>query len=379
MGARAQSFRIGEGDTSIIFLILGVIVVAVLLWGLKYLYTNVYLVRKKEKQEWARFYQVCRRRKLTKSEVEFLTTVARKYRLQRPVYIVRFLETFDKLVYREIQTYRHKETKQREQFTIFVFNIRKKLGFANFDKLEELTSSRHIREGQVAQVSVQIANLDKSFEGLVAKVDEEGVVVKCPDFFLKEEPVREGQTVEFRVTHHNDAEYVFRSVVYKIMLGPPGYLFFDHTHSFTRIQKRKYPRLDIQIPFQYFRLTHMQKKEFMERRTVTVTSDVQFEEATMANLSAGGIAFVTEALFDVENLVGLAFSLRDDMPEFHDIVARVERITELDDGQKRVVLRYVKIQDRLRDLVNRFVFEQKSARPRKVKSAKSSKRKPASA
>ena len=138
MGAAAESFKLGEGNPIVVYVILGLIILAGIVTLALYLYKNVYLKKRQENYEWARFHHVCHRRKLTTAEIEFLADIVRKYRLKRPVYLVRFLETFNRYIFREVEDSRGKETNKRERFKAFIFNLRKKLGFSNFSRLEEL-------------------------------------------------------------------------------------------------------------------------------------------------------------------------------------------------------------------------------------------------
>ena len=370
MGAAAESFKIKSGDPIIIYVLIGLALLIGLIWLGRFLYTDVYLKSQQVRQEWARFHHVCRRRKLTAAEIEFLSGVVKKYQLPRPVFLVRFMETFNRYMYREVETTRGQETKRRERFLTFVFNLRKKLGFANFSRLEELTSSREVKQGQRIRVTIEIANLEKKITSKIHEVDEDGIKITLPDRYLDEEPVREGHAVKFVAVHREDAEYTFRTTVFKVIPGPPEFLYLNHSRSFTRTQRRKYTRLDGEFVCRYFRLTHLQKKEFRERRTATVTSETIWQDDVIRNLSAGGFVFPSSAPFDDGAFLGVSLRLSENSEELKDMVGCVERTLNKEGENDQVIVRFVKIPEKVRDTIARHIYRCKSGDTEKTKKPK---------
>ena len=248
-GDNIKAFKMTGGNTELfIYLVAGVLFVAFFIIAFK-LILKYYRQHKIRKEEEERFLRICRKRKLTSQEQEFLETVAGEHQIKRPLALVRSLRIFDKYMAIEVAKYRNEDTKKKERFKTFVFQIRKKLGFANFDNLEELVSSRGIKKGSRANITITIANMQKNFEGKITENDEEGLVVSVPEHFISEEPIRANQSVILNVTHHEDAVYDFTTIVQKVILGPPGYITLEHSRTFSRSQRRKYPRIGCKIPF----------------------------------------------------------------------------------------------------------------------------------
>lgn len=362
MGGRdhLSAFKVQGGDSNLFVIIVGGLIAIVLLIILYRVLKSYYIKFSTARQERERFNRVCAKRRLTGAEIDFLQELIQKYQLSRPVVLVRNIQVFDKYMAREVARYRNKETQQKERFKIFVFELRRKLGFANFENLEELTSTRQIQEGLRTKVTVEIASLEKIFDGKIAKVDEEEIMITVPEHFMSEEPLRANQSVSFTVTHLEDAEYTFKSVIYRVIPGPPGYIAAEHSRTFTRAQKRKYPRLNCEIPFRYFILNRLQEKEFNERRIVQVTSTTLYQEDTILNISGGGCYFHTTAEFEVGNLMWLAFQIDNSGTELKDIVGHVERITDIENGEYRIVLHFSKIMDAHRDKIVRYIHAKKT-------------------
>lgn len=361
MGARdyIKAFQIQAGNAELFAYIVGGLLAVVLLVILIRILKVYILKYKSEKLDRERFYLICKKRRLSPEQIDFLEEIIQRYQLRRRIVLVRNIQVFDKYMAREVARFRDMETKQKEHFKTFVFELRKKLGFAHFEHLEELTSTRQIKEAIRAKVTIEIANLEKNFEGTITKVDEEEVVVTVPDQFIREEPIRINQNVTLTMTHTDDAEYNFKSVVYKIIPGPPGYIAIEHSHVYTRSQKRKYPRLNVKIPFRYFVLNHFQEKEFRERRIVTIHPETLFQEETIHNISGGGCYFNSRTEYNVGNLIWLAFYLDEVGMELKDIVGHVERVTDLDTAEYRIILHFSRIADANRDKIVRYIYNKK--------------------
>ena len=331
MGARLKNFEIGAGNFAFVYYVFGAILFIVIIYLIFILIKNTIIKQSKVRKEKKKFYKVCERKRLSSGEITFLEELVKKYKIKRPIYIVRHLETFNRYIFREIYNYRGEETRTRENFSTFITNLRKKLGFADFRFLEELTSTREIPEGIITKTKVTIASLEKNFESKVAKVDEEGIVLTVPDPVMSEEPLRETQQVELGFKLEADAEYIFNSVIYKVIPGPPGYICIDHSRNFSRIQKRKYDRIDVEIPFKYFFLNPTQANEFLERKKFVLTKEIDYNANVMRNLSGGGMYFNDDKDLDVGTLIAITFKIHDQAEEITNIIGRVERILDNDD------------------------------------------------
>jgi len=375
MGARLKNFEIGMGNVTFIYYVLGAILFFIIIYLIYILIKNTIVKQSKIRKEWNKFYNVCERKRLTSAEITFLEELVKKYKIIRPIYIVRHLETFNRYIFREVYNYRREETRKRENFNIFITNLRKKLGFADFRFLEELTSTREIPEGITIKTTVTIANVNKNFESKVVKVDEEGVVLTVPDHVISKEPLSETQQVELNFKLEEDAEYIFNSVIYKIIPGPPGYIRIDHSRDFSRIQKRKYERIDVEIPFKYFFLNPTQTKEFLERRKFILTKEINYNMGVIKNLSGGGMYYNDDKDLSIGTLIAISFKIHDQVEEIKNIIGRVERILDNDDDTFRIIIRFVKTKEPYRNQIVHYVFERKNAlKKEKIERLKNQKR-----
>ena len=361
MGARLKNFEIGVGNAAFIYYIFGVILFFIIIYLIYILIKNTIVKQSKIKKEWKKFHNVCERKRLTSAEITFLEELVKKYKITRPIYIVRHLETFNRYIFREVCNYRREEIRKRENFNTFIANLRKKLGFADFRFLEELTSTREIPEGIIVKTTVTISNANKNFESKVVKVDEEGVVLTVPDPVMSKEPLSETQQVELNFILEEDAEYIFNSAIYKVTPGPPGYIHIDHSRDFSRIQKRKYERIDVEIPFKYFFLNPTQTEEFLERRKFVLTKDINYDAGVIKNLSGGGMYYNDDKDLDIGTLIAISFKTHDQAEEMKNIIGRVERILDNDDNTFRIIIRFVKTREPHRNQIVHYVFERKNA------------------
>ncbi|NVM04395.1 MAG: PilZ domain-containing protein [Candidatus Helarchaeota archaeon] len=375
MGAHLEHFKIGMGSIAFLYWVLVGILSLIIIYLIYILIKATIIKHSKVRKEWKKFYGVCERKRLTPSEITFLENLIKKYEIRRPIHIVRHLETFNRLIFREVYSYRGKETRKKENFKTFIANLRKKLGFADFIFLDELTSTREIPEGVNTKTSVIFGIIKKSFESKVVKVDEEGVVLTVPDSIMSEEPFRENQSVELNFRVKEDAEYIFNSVIYKVIPGPPGYICIDHSRDYSRIQKRRYERIDTEIPFKYFFLNPHQTEEFLESRKFALTKEIKYESGVIKNISGGGMYFINDIDLDIGTLIAISFKVDDQTEEIKNIIGRVERILDNDDDTFRIIIRFVKVKEPYRNQIIHYVFEKKSAlKKEKIQKLKSKKK-----
>ena len=361
MGAKLKGFQIEKGSPGfIIYVVIGL--VAIIVIYLLYVIFKATIVKQgKIRKEWKRFYDIADRRRLTSPEIEFLKEVIKKYQIPRPVLIVRQMEVFNRYIFREMQERRGHESRTKENFKAFIGTLRKKLGFANFELLDELSSSRELREGVIVNTMVMIANIEKKFESKIAKVDEEGVILTVPDPVMAEEPLRENLPTEINVTIPEDAEYTFNSTIYKVIPGPPGYICIDHTRNFSRTQKRKYDRIDVDMAFKYFFLNDEQRQDFITRRKFVLEREIKYEAAVIKNLSGGGMYFDSEKDLEVGTIIAISFQISKDSDELKNIVGSVVRVLDNDDDTFRIFIHFVKIREPFRNQIIHYVHERKNA------------------
>jgi len=358
-------FKIGLGDASFLTYVIAAVVFLVIIYLLYLLFKITVVRHSKIRKEWKKFHNICEQKNLSSQEISFLEELIKNYKIPRPIYAVRSLEVFNRYIFREVLNHRGAETRKKENFLLFVTNLRKKLGFANFEFLDELTSSREIPEGTYTKTVVTIANIKKNFESKVVKVDEEGVTLSVPDHIMKEEPLRENLPVEFRFKLENDAEYKFNSKTYKIILGPPGYICIDHSRNFDRIQKRRYERIDTETPFKYFFLNPTQTKEFQETRKFALTKEIKHESGVIKNISGGGMYFDSDKDLEIGTLIAISFKLKEDAEEIKNIIGNVERIIDNEDDTYRIIIKFVKVKEPFRNQIIHYVYEKKIAMKKK--------------
>ena len=225
------------------------------------------------------------------------------------------------------------------------------------------------------KTTVTISNANKNFESKVVKVDEEGVVLTVPDPVMSKEPLSETQQVELNFILEEDAEYIFNSEIYKVIPGPPGYIYIDHSRDFSRIQKRKYERIDVEIPFKYYFLNPTQTEEFLERRKFALAKEINYDVGVIKNLSGGGMYFNDDKDLDVGTLIAISFKTHDQAEEMKNIIGRVERILDNDDNTFRIIISFVKTKESHRNQIVHYVFERKNAlKKEKIQKLKKKKR-----
>ena len=105
-GDNISAFKITGGNSTLfIYIVAGVLLLALSIVIFKFLVKQYrqYKIRKEEEE---RFFRICRKRKLTAQEQEFLETVAAEYQIKRPLALVRSLRIFDKYMAIEVAKYR---------------------------------------------------------------------------------------------------------------------------------------------------------------------------------------------------------------------------------------------------------------------------------
>ena len=133
--------------------------------------------------------------------------------------------------------------------------------------------------------------------------------------------------------------------------------------------------MSVEIPFEYFYPDRKQEKEFRERRWITVSKDVIFQKDTMLNIGSGSMIFETEDSNDPETLLWMRFSIPGEKEIFKDIVGQILRCTQMENEKYQNIVRFVRIREKLRENIQRWIFNTKLQRKEERKKKAALKRK----
>lgn len=157
----------------------------------------------------------------------------------------------------------------------------------------------------------------------VEDIAEIGVVVARPEWISGEPLLKNGAVCSVTFVRPACA-YGFSAKIKRLpRKGQREFYLISHPRSVKRIQRRRYVRVDVSLPFKFKFLDELSEVDFDE---------IEWEEAITRNLSAGGIGFECDTKLNTEIPIALAIEIPEREKTVRS-VARIARIVEEEEGK----------------------------------------------
>ncbi len=158
----------------------------------------------------------------------------------------------------------------------------------------------------------------------VEDLAEIGVVVARPEWISGEPLLKNGAICSVTFVRPTCA-YGFSAKIKRLPRnGQREFYLLSHPRSVKRIQRRRYVRVDVSLPFKFKVLEELSEEVGFD--------EIEWEEAITRNLSAGGVGFECDRRLDADVPITVAIEI----PEREKIVrsiARIARIIEEEEGR----------------------------------------------
>ena len=269
---------------------------------------------------WRTFADSARERGLSEKERRLLEGIGRAGKMKHPLLLLTSLKAFD----HRVGGYAHKVDRGLKKAAAPELNviseIRRKLDFDQPAPGQPVYSTRTIQIGQTIMVWPVKGGPRGFCSCFVVHVDEEAltVVPVIKDEGRQLEALREGDKVKVRFWPEGDTEYRFRSQVIETMLEVAT-LKIRHAQRLEKIQKRDFFRLETN--FRLFLISPPAEpgdQEFPIGDEGTSVDESKSEEepaaaveASVIDVSAGGLGIVTRATFEVDTVLTIDPKFKD--------------------------------------------------------------------
>jgi len=248
------------------------------------------------------------RKGLTRQEIRQMYELAKRSDVASPFPLATSALRFDEAVHAELG--RLRRTADEGDGIAQVYSaIREKLGLSDIPLGHVLPSSRFLSVGQQLVVGKADAPTEPGYPAEIVALDDAGITISWPARGDKKADVHVDNRLRVAMWRANDARYFFDTDVKRILSEVEPRLVLRHTRDITRIQSRKFFRIEVNIPV----VLHYVPGERVNSETtvdipVGAVSRVRRFSARLTTLSGGGISMVCDQNIPVDSV------LRSHMP-----------------------------------------------------------------
>lgn len=209
---------------------------------------------------------------------------------------------------------------------------------------------------------------------IVDILDDETIVIYMPMDKTVTVPLRLNEKVEmffYTANYMLSAQVIVKDRYFE---GPLSVAKLQVISPFEKLQRRQYYRVECYIPFKFVILEEVAVDKLLsfggtDRLTLRnyqnhieeMEEEIRiWQSGVIVDLSGGGIRFVTETDVDKGDAILLSMQLNNgDTEDDIIVVSRVVNVEEKLEprGKVEVRARFYKIQDSLRDIIVKFVFD----------------------
>jgi len=158
----------------------------------------------------------------------------------------------------------------------------------------------------------------------IEDLSDMGAVVARPEWISGEPLLKDGTICSVTFVRPSCA-YGFNAKIKRFQRkDAKEYWLLDLPKDVNRIQRRRYVRVDVTLPFRF--------KVLEDIKSTKDFDDIEWEEGKTRNLSAGGIGFEWEEKLSKEDSIAVALELPERDKTIRTI-ARVARIIEEEEGK----------------------------------------------
>lgn len=249
------------------------------------------------------FEVLAARKGLTRQEIRVMYELAKRSRISSPFPLAASALRFDEAVHSELE--RLRRTADEGDSVAQVYGaIRNKLGLNDVPLGHALPSSRFLSVGQAFVVGTADAGGEPGYSSEVVALDDMGITVSWPARGDKKVDVRLEERLRVAFWRSNDARYFFDTEVKSTLPEMEPRLVLRHTRDITRIQSRKFFRIEVSIPIvlHYVPGEHADSETTVDMPVGAMSRTRRFS-ARLTTLSGGGMSMVCDQNIPVDSVL----------------------------------------------------------------------------
>lgn len=305
-----------------------------------------------------RFNEVMESREFEEEEKKLLTGMALRYAADNPYSLVDKLSFFDECVEKEINRLKNSNLSKEKQdeLSMRISRIRRKLGFRTPMIGQQMSSTRELEIGHMMHLYAGGTN-KRVYIVRVVDVDEMDIIITRPplkDGYLLLPP---GTAVTCYIWREYDAGYYFKTKVLGQVDKPMPMAFLEHSTSLSRMQRRHYYRVPVKLNVKFYHISWEQLREIKEKQEYIELEKLPPYDATVEDISGGGIAFHTVKRVVEGELFTVVLDL-DDGEEPLQAAGKVLKVSQEKDGSFVVRAEFAGISEKKRSRIIRYVYKE---------------------
>ncbi len=304
--------------------------------------------------EWETVEKFIKTREFSKSEEAIIRGLIQRSSPDAPLEVITDRRRFDRCVDEEMRAIRESGNEERYKETgILLREIRVRLDMDYVPYAQRIVSTRELNIGQPIWVTVSLGGASTLVRASVLAIDEAFVHVTVSDEGEKPVPPLAPKTqVRCHLWREDDARYEFKVVVASSG-GEPQTWSFYHSADLHRVQDRDYYRVRVSQETSIGVLAQFgpggTSADAKSRRVVTRI------RGRVTNLSAGGLALVTQHAVHTQALLRVAIEIPHE--ESFDAEVNTVGVTPISGGRYLVRGAFVDLEERRRDAIARYVIQ----------------------
>ena len=243
------------------------------------------------------------RKGLTRQEIRLMYELAKRSRVLSPFPLAASAMRFDEAVHAELA--RLRRTADEGDSVAQVYSaIRAKLELNEVPLGHALPSSRFLDVGQQFVVGQADARGELGYSCEVVELDDTGITVSWPARGDEKANVRLEERLRIAFWRSNDARYFFDTDVKSTRPEMEPRLVLRHTRDITRVQSRKFFRIEVSIPavLHYVPGEHPDSGTTVDMPVGTISRVRRFS-ARLTTLSGGGMSMVCDQNIPVDSVL----------------------------------------------------------------------------
>jgi len=286
-----------------------------------------------------------------KSDLEVLVRCGEALSLNNADRFVRDVKVLINNLKKYIQyLYENKSEEERLNEVFKVLMVRAKIQRYAIDNKTGLKDISKIEQGEKLTVAIPGNKYFKSVMG-----------EKTKDYFVCSYPLEDPNLLEIQwknlktrvfFSKKSDAQYLFDSVILEAYgKGSHGILRIKNPSKILKKQRREFPRIECLIQAATFPVTILEKGKSWR---VKIDENRKYY-AEIRNISAGGFALLTDAIFETDEFIKVDFTLFD---KNETVLAQVIRFSHEEKiGRNMVGLKIIKIQPSTKVAILLYTFD----------------------
>lgn len=198
---------------------------------------------------------------------------------------------------------------------------------------------------------VEIIDGESTYKTIVQDLDRDTISIGVPVFEFRSYPIHMGEDLEYFIISKGDIYRCKSNIIGRKTENNVQMVILNKPEICVRVQRREYFRLNILMDIKYYPLSN---------RTYSTIKDVskgylnKMKSSTALDISGGGIRIICYEKIPKGSYVLVSFNIPEEIVVLCNVVW-----CQLDNTDKnyKAALKYVNIDERVRDKVIRFIFK----------------------